>query len=280
MNCEHEPGRVTVSEKALRNIAYLHLTMAHGADGYLSDVELEAITEHLHTRYAVEDRAVVQGIVMEALAQYLERERTMVRSEDTALELCKHLSLDAREGVLKDLLSIARADGVVLEKERRLLAALAECWDLPDPLTRTPPSQGEDSLPEEGRAWGVLHDLTYVYLVLAHATDHDLSESEVHVILDKLREWQPGADMADVRATLDLALERYAQGADETMLHASIEAVREGLPEAQRMAALNDLVEIANADGVFLDNEEDLINHLVAAWDVGAYASYGKHGGK
>ena len=272
MNSEPRPGLTAppVSEEALRNIAYLHLTMAHGADGYLSDVELEAITEHLHARYAVEDRAVAQGVVMAALAQYLERERTAGRSEDAALELCKHLSPEAREGVLEDLLSIAQADGVVLEPERRLLAALAECWDLPAPEGRT----------SEPAAWDVLHDLAYVYLVLAHATDHDLSESEAHVILEKLREWQPGDAAADVQATLDAALARYAQGADEATLHASVQAVRDGLPEAQRMAALNDLVEIANADGVFLDNEEDLINELVAAWDVDPYANYGKHGGK
>ena len=274
MSHETAPGLAASapSREALRNIAYLHLTMAHGADGYLSDVELEAITARLCTRYGAEDRATVQGVVMEALAQYLERERTQGRSEDAALELCKHLLLEAREGVLEDLLRVAQADGVVLERERRLLAALAECWDLPVP-------EGRTSRPDAA-AWGVLHDLAYVYLVLAHATDHDLSDSERHVILGKLGEWRPGADPADVQATLDAALGRYAEGADEAALHASIQSVRDGLPEAQRMAALHDLVEIANADGVFLDNEEDLLNDLVAAWDVDAYAGYGRHGGK
>ena len=260
----------SVSESTLLGIAQLHLTMAHSTDGYLSDAELEAITEHLSTRYAPDGRAGVQEVVMQALAQYLEQEQAMNRSEEIALDLCKELSLDVRAGVLEDLFHVAQADGVVLDRERRLLAALAECWELPTPEERTSGQAGTD--------WSVLHDLAYVYLVLAHATDHDLSERETQVILEKLREWQP--DTGDVEATLNVALARYAQGVDEVKLHASIRAVREGLPEAQRMAALNDLVEIANADGVFLDNEEDLINHLVAAWDVGAYASYGKHGGK
>lgn len=274
MDTEGKPdvGASTLGTEALRTVAYLHLTMAHGADGYLSDAELEAITAHLHTRYTAGDRATVQGVVMEALARYLEREKTAGRSPEAALELCKHLAPAARQGVLEDLLSVAQADGVVLEGERRLLTALAACWDLP--LPAMPPGE------EENGAWNVLHDLAYVYLVLAHATDHDLSEREVHVILDKLREWQPEADAAEVRAVLDAALARYARGADEAFLHTSIDAVRDGLPEAQRMAALNDLVEIANADGVFLDNEEDLINHLVAAWNVDPYANYGEHGEK
>ena len=270
MNHEAPEQTSAVSESTLLGIAHLHLTMAHSTDGYLSDAELEAITEHLSTRYTPGSRARVQEVVMQALAQYLEQERTMSRSEEIALELCKELSQDVRAGVLEDLFHVAQADGIVLERERRLLAALAECWGLPTPARR--PSEQADV------RWSVLHDLAYVYLVLAHATDHDLSERETQVILEKLREWQSGT--SDVKATLNMALERYAQGVDEANLHASIQAVREGLPEAQRMAALNDLVEIANADGVFLDNEEDLINHLVAAWDVGAYASYGKHGEK
>ena len=78
----------------------------------------------------------------------------------------------------------------------------AECWGLPIPEGRAPK--------QKGTRWSVLHDLAYIYLVLAHATDHDLSAREKQVILDKLREWEPST--ADVRATLDAALARYAEG--------------------------------------------------------------------
>ena len=60
------------------------------------------------------------------------------------------------------------------------------------------------------------------------------------------------------------------------MLTASIEAVKNALPVAQRKTALNDLVQIANVDGVFLDSEEDLLNDLVAAWGLDAFTDYGE----
>lgn len=135
------------------------------------------------------------------------------------------------------------------------------------------PVQTDDS-------WSVLHDLAYVYLVLAHGADDDLSDTEVQVMLNKLHEWQPEVPPADVRRMFRLALDEYAKGADSERLEAAILSVREGLPHEQRKAALTDLVKIANADGLFLDDEEDLINHLQAAWDVDAYANYAPHGNK
>lgn len=134
--------------------------------------------------------------------------------------------------------------------------------------------------------WGVLHDLAYIFLVLAQGTDDDLTETEVQVMLNKLREWKPGDAPADVLTVLETARNAYGskhgygRSDEEERLRTAIASVRQSLPRAQRMAALNDLVKIANADGVFLDNEEDLINHLLTLWDVDAYAGYGSHGSK
>jgi uncharacterized tellurite resistance protein B-like protein len=128
--------------------------------------------------------------------------------------------------------------------------------------------------------WSVLHDLAFIYLMLAQGTDRELSEAEIQIILRRLQEWKPTLGPDDVLAILHAAQARYSEGLDETALLASIVAVKEGLPERQRMAALGDLIQIANADGVFLDNEEDLINNLMTAWDVDPYATYGRHGEK
>lgn len=128
--------------------------------------------------------------------------------------------------------------------------------------------------------WSVLHDLAYIFLVLAHGTDHDLTETEVQVMLKKLHEWRPLDAPADMESVLEVAGEAYSMGEDGQRLKRSIDSVRKSLPREQRMAALNDLVKIANADGIFLDNEEDLINHLLSAWDVDPYANYGSHGSK
>jgi len=75
-----------------------------------------------------------------------------------------------------------------------------------------------------------------------------------------------------VYGVLERALERYAQGAVADMLADSVDAIKHTLPTAQRRHVLNDLIQIANADGIFLDSEEDLLNDLTLAWDVDAFA--------
>lgn len=144
--------------------------------------------------------------------------------------------------------------------------------------------RNDDPTPKED--WGVLHDLAYIFLVLAQGTDDDLAETEVQVMLNKLREWTYGDAPTDVLTVLETAKNAYGSktgygsGDEEERLRKAIASVRQSLPHEKRMAALNDLVKIANADGVFLDNEEDLINHLLTLWDVDAYAGYGSHGSK
>ena len=126
----------------------------------------------------------------------------------------------------------------------------------------------------------LLHELAFIYFVLAHGTDQELSGREVDVMVRKLQEWQPQLGEDQVRRVLASALARYGSRGREDALTAAISKVRTGLPTDQRMAALNDLVKIANADGVFLDDEEDLINRLLAEWEVDPYANYGQHGNK
>lgn len=263
-------------EDQLQDVAFLYLAMAHGTDNYLSDPELRAVTDVLHARCPEMARSDVQETVMEALTVYLEAENELAAATEVIAELKEQLTPEARALILEDLLQIARADGVVLDNERGLLASLADLWDLA--LPRAGAEQREPAPRED--FWSTLHHLAFIYLVFAHSTDNDLSEQEVRMILQKLQEWQPQLGDEDVQAVLEAAKERYAHGPDEEVLAASVRIVKAALPEQQRMAALHDLVQIANADGIFLDDEEDMINHLMNSWEVAAYANYGDHGTK
>ena len=250
----------------------MYIAIAHRSDDYMSDVELETVTSMLTGRTAGQDRDEVQPIVMDALDVYMRTDDVEAAARDAAGHLLDVLTTDEREAVLGDLKGIAQADGVMLDEERDVLYRLAEAWGL-DISTET-------SVAGREGGWGVLHDLAYIYLVLAHGTDNDLSGTEVQVMLNKLREWQPDGAAVDMRAVLALAMDVYSLGEDQERLKQSIVSVRDGLPREKRMAAMNDLVKIANADGVFLDIEEDLINHLLTEWDVDPFANYGSHGSK
>jgi len=271
------PDRIE-SASQLRSLAFLYLAMGHGTDNYLSGAELDAITDRLHARYPGHDRAEVQDVVGEAMAVYMEADDVVDTATKLIISLRDDLSTKQRQAVLDDVLAVAEADGVVLQNERTLLTSLAECWNVD---LKAKDSQGGSMPGDQQRVgWGVLHHLALIYLILAHGTDNELSERERNVMFRKLREWGPKRSEDEVQAILNAALEAYARGISEEQFAESVFAVREGMPESNRMAALNDLVKIANADGVFLDREEDLINQLLAAWEVMPYANYGRHGSK
>lgn len=269
----------TSSDETLRQLALLYLALAHGADDYLSDAELQAVIHQLEQRF---DQASVSGpireIVMDALSAYLEAEQPQELVTAAMLQLRERLSEPEREAYLDDLSHVARADGVVLQDERGVLAALARCWDVD--LSEEAISQPLGAGTTVAMADDVMHDLAFIYLVLGHGTDFELSDAETRMMLRRLEEWQPQMGEEQIRAVLEGAMNRYAEGPTEHALNEAIRSVRNRLPHDQRMAALHDLVKIANADGVFLDDEEDLINRLLAEWEVDAYANYGEHGKK
>lgn len=257
---------------SLQRLALLYLSMAHRSDDYLSDAELESVTQMLTARSVAQNRGEMQPVVMDALDAYMHIENPEDAVREAADSLSDALSESERRAVLRDLKTIAESDGILLNEERNTLNQLAESWGIESPYN-DPPEHFEEE-------WSVLHDLAYIYLVLAHGTDNDLTGFEIQVMLNKLQEWQPEGATVEMRSVLKSAMSAYARGEDEGRLERSIRSVREALPRQKRMAAMNDLVKIANADGVFLDNEEDLINHLLAEWDVDPFANYGRHGSK
>jgi len=254
----------------LHELALLYLAMAQGADDDLSYAEREAVTDTLHDRYAYLDRAEVQNVVLETLTAHDEQALKDVARQvvDT---LDRMLSDEEKKTVLEDLVRIAEADGVVLDGERRLLGSVAASWAvaLPPTVAERPEAEHDEA------SWRALHHLAFIYFVLAHAPDSEFSAAERLLILNKLQQWEPSLDEDAVRAVMEQAMDRYARGPDPAMLVVSIEAVKNALPAVQRKAALNDLIQIANVDGVFLDSEEDLLNDLVAAWDLDAFADFG-----
>jgi uncharacterized tellurite resistance protein B-like protein len=252
----------------LHDLAVLYLAMAENVEGDLSYAERESVTDNLARHHEDLDRAEVQNIVLEVLTKYADGEAVRHAARVVVDSLGTHLSAGQKKAVLQDLARIARADGVVLDTERGLLTRVAESWAVPLPHDAV--EHGAATNPEEN--WDLLHHLAFVYLVLAHAPDHDFSGEERQLILRKLHAWQPDLDEQQVHTVLDRALERYAHGANAEMLNESVEAVKHTLTTAQRRHALNDLVQIANADGIFLDSEEDLLNDLMIAWDVDAFA--------
>ncbi len=256
----------------LRDLAYVYLVLAHGADDCLSNAELDAITNRLCVRWTDYDAISIREIVNEMLAVYMDDASPLETAARAMMALRSSLTPEQCQDTLQDLIAVAKADGVIMDTERGLLAGLAECWGIPlsEEALSAPRFAGHKNPP----SWGFLHHLAFLYLVLAHGTDNELSEREISVMHARLKEWQRDLSEEQIRSVFASAMNRYSQGPDEAALSASIHAVKASLPETKRMAALHDLVQIANADGFFLDDEEDLINRLMTAWELSPYANY------
>lgn len=118
--------------------------------------------------------------------------------------------------------------------------------------------------------WTPLHHLAYLYAAVA-SVDGSVSNEEFGVLCDKLHRWDP--EMEDRR------LVRIVMGAlstlgsdtaadDRDQLHASIEALAVVLDAEERGAALDDLLSVAGADGVFVAGEGHLLLTIRQAWEA------------
>ena len=115
----------------------------------------------------------------------------------------------------------------------------------------------------------LLRDLALIYLTLAHGTDEDLTDDEVEAIASELYEWQEEVREESVLSAIKGALALYEREDALDQVNAAIENVRDALSEDDRQLILDDLVEIAMADGQYMHEESTFIGELASAWNVG-----------
>lgn len=124
--------------------------------------------------------------------------------------------------------------------------------------------------PPADPGWSTLHDLTLLFLSLTHGTDADLSPEEVSSTQKRLKRWFPDAsDDALSRAGDEVMLVYLGEGR-EGMVQMSAESIRQNVTADQRVALLNDLADLAHADGAIAPGEVEFIRQLAAYWGAGA----------
>lgn len=116
--------------------------------------------------------------------------------------------------------------------------------------------------------WTVTHDLALIYLALTHGADDELDSSEVDAMARKLRDWRDNFDVDRIKSIMREVMLVYMGSSGEQMLEAAIASVGESTPKPTRIAILNDLADIASADGTIVMGEVDFIQQLARDWDV------------
>lgn len=118
--------------------------------------------------------------------------------------------------------------------------------------------------------WTPLHHLAYVYAAIA-SSDGSISSDELEVLSGKLHQWNTDIDAGELMeivmtAVSTLGRDKVQENGDN--LPASILVVADAIEPASRVAALDDLVSIAGADGKFKGDEGKLLLEIKAAWET------------
>jgi uncharacterized tellurite resistance protein B-like protein len=248
------------------DLALIYIALAYGTDHELTEGEMDALTDALREWAVVPNDAHIQEIVMEAATAFLEGD-TRAEVRRSIDHLADELTRRERRHALQDVMRVAEADGVLLESEQGLIHILADAWSLKE-LGEDLLADSSAAVQERGENWGLIHELSFLYIVVAHSSDEELSTDEIDVILERLQEWQPTLTGDEVRDVFRRALQVYADDPETALIRGSVEALKEALPMVQRLTALDDLNTVAHADGPPTANERELIKNLAQAWDI------------
>lgn len=248
------------------DLALIYIALAYGTDHDLSEREMDAITDALREWVVIPDDAHIQELVMEAATAFLEG-NPRIEVQRAIDDLGEELTFTERQQALKDVMRIAEADGVLLEREQGLIHILAESWSLKQ-MSEEFIEETSAAIQREGEDWGLIHELAFLYIVVAHSSNNDLVSEEIDTILDRLHEWQPELSEDELRDAFRRSLQVYADDPKQSLIEDSVQDLKDALPLVKRLTALDDLNTVAYADGTLTSNERQLIMNLAQAWDV------------
>lgn len=127
-------------------------------------------------------------------------------------------------------------------------------------------------MPDHDDSWTYKHDLALILVALAYGTDHQLSDGELETITETLDEWEQLGDAPAREVALE-ALVVYGEGhAAVTDVIESMRALCAVLDQEARVEVLEQVVALAEADGLLLNSERSLIATLADVWELKAQA--------
>jgi len=114
----------------------------------------------------------------------------------------------------------------------------------------------------------VLHDVALIYLALAHGTDLEIDPSEQATMVEKLKAWYPEAGAWRIRQVLQEVMLTYLGEHSRQMVDAAMASIKASMSKKERIGVLNDLAELATADGVVVPGEVSFIQQVAQYWEV------------
>ncbi len=116
--------------------------------------------------------------------------------------------------------------------------------------------------------WTRTHDLALIYLALAYGSDARLADSELHTIIEALKKWDEKLSHDTLQEVVLEAMAIYLEDDAQVEFTRTIRSLNKDLSEEERKIALEDVVQIAEADGVLHSIERSLITLLAENWGL------------
>ncbi len=120
----------------------------------------------------------------------------------------------------------------------------------------------------EPSEWSTLHDVALLYLALAHGADLEIDPSEQETMVDRLKEWYPEVGPSRAQRILHEVMLTYLGGHSRQMVDAAMASIKASMPKKDRIAVLNDLADLAIADGALVPGEVSFIRDLARYWEL------------
>ena len=118
--------------------------------------------------------------------------------------------------------------------------------------------------------WTHAHDLTLVFLALCYGSKQQLKDSEIDAIASSLARWKPAATRTEINEIVLESVAVFLESDPEREVVQSVHALRDALSLEKRREALEDIMRIAEADGVLLNSEQNLLSIVADIWDIRA----------
>jgi uncharacterized tellurite resistance protein B-like protein len=127
------------------------------------------------------------------------------------------------------------------------------------------------STPEEASdSWTTVQDLALIFIALAYGADAELTDREIQEVTSALDRWRPVDDSETVREAVVAAMAIFDDDVGSEEVIRAIQSLSGKLDVSEKRHALEDVMAIAEADGLLLRSERALISVIAGAWDMRA----------
>ena len=121
---------------------------------------------------------------------------------------------------------------------------------------------------KSNETWTRTHDLALVYIALVFGGDTNVTDAILTTVIQALHKWDASLSEDSIKEVVLEALAIYMTDDAHVEFTRTVRSLNKQLSSEERKKALEDAVQIAEADGVLQSSERSLITLLAENWDL------------